>query len=82
MSIPRVLLSGRLTQKLLCSGPYIFAFDDGPDVLLVFDPRTSNALAQFEGRSIEILVRDIEPPSVWTTEEQLPCPLMTFVCCQ
>jgi len=40
-------------------------------VLLIFDPRISSTLAQFEGRSIEILIRDIEPPSVWTTEKQL-----------
>jgi hypothetical protein len=72
MSIPRVLLSGRLTQKLTNSGLHTFTCGDSPDVLLIFDPRTSSALAQFEGRSIEILVRDIEPPSVWTTEEQLP----------
>lgn len=72
MSIPRVLLSGRLTHKLRDSGAHTFTFSDDSDVLLVFDPQTSSALAQFEGRSIEILVRDIEPPSVWTTEEQLP----------
>ncbi len=72
MSIPRVLLSGRLTQKLMNSGPHTFTFGDGPDILLIFDPRTSSALGQIEGRNIEVLVRDIEPPSVWTTEEQLP----------
>lgn len=72
MSIPHVLLSGRLTKKLMGAGAHTFAFGNGPDVLWVFDPQASSVLAQFEGRSIEILVRDIEPPSVWTTEEQLP----------
>ena len=72
MSIPRVLLSGRLTHKLRDSSTHTFTFGDGDEVLLIFDPRTSGALAQFAGRSVEILVRDTEPPSVWTTEEQLP----------
>ena len=72
MSVPRVLLSGRLTHRLRDSGAHTFTFGDGDDVLLIFDPRISSTLAQFEGRSIEILIRDIEPPSVWTTEEQLP----------
>jgi len=72
MSVPRVLLSGKLAHKLRDSGAHTFTLGDGDDVLLIFDPKTSGTLAQFEGRSIEILVRDMEPPSVWTTEEQLP----------
>jgi hypothetical protein len=72
MSIPRVLLSGRLSHTLRDSGAHTFTVGDGDDVFLIFDLRTSSTLRQFEGRSIEILVRDIEPPSVWTTEEQMP----------
>ena len=71
MSIPHILLSGKLNHKLRDSGAHTFTFGDGDDVLLIFDPKTASTLAQFEGRSIEILVRDLEPPSVWTTEEQL-----------
>jgi hypothetical protein len=52
--------------------PPTFACGDGPGVLLVLDPQASSVVAQFAGRRIEILVRGSEPPSVWTTEEQLP----------
>jgi hypothetical protein len=72
MSLPRVLLSGTLTHKQRASGAQTFTCGDSEAVFLIFDPQTSSTLAQFAGRNIEILVRDIEPPSVWTTEEQLP----------
>jgi hypothetical protein len=72
MGIPRVLLSGKLIHRQRESGAHTFTCGHSETVLLVFDLQMSSTLTQFEGRTVEILVRDIEPPSVWTTEEQLP----------
>ncbi len=69
MSIPHVLLAGRLAHKARESGAHTFTLGEGDDVFLTFNQKTLETLVHFEGRNIEILVRDIEPPSVWTTEE-------------
>lgn len=71
MSIPQVLFAGRLTHKARESGAHTFTFGESDDVLLIFNRKTVETLVQFKGRNIEILVHDIEPPSVWTTEEQV-----------
>lgn len=70
MTIPRVLFAGKLSVRPIEYGPAdAFAFDDRPGELIALNHHAKNSLAEFVGRTVEILVREVEPPSIWTTEE-------------
>jgi hypothetical protein len=72
MNIPRIILSGRLTHTVRDSGAHTFTCGDSEDVLLIFDPQTYSVLTLFEGRRVDILVCDSEPPTGRGTDERQP----------